>query len=46
MSCEQETLRYLMEHIRAPCLGVMPWVEGANPETLSSYLNVDVLFEN
>lgn len=46
MSCEQETLRYLMEHIRAPCLGVMPWVEGAKPETLSGYLDVDVLFEN
>lgn len=46
MSCEQETLDYLVAHIPAPCLGVLPWVEGANPETLSGYLNVDVLFEN
>jgi len=46
MSCEQETLDYLMEHIGAPCLGVIPWVEGASPTTLSGYLGVDVLFEN
>ncbi|MBQ0746956.1 MAG: dethiobiotin synthase [Marinobacter sp.] len=46
MSCEQETLDYLMEHIQAPCLGVVPWIEGAEPETLSGYLGVDVLFEN
>jgi dethiobiotin synthetase len=46
MSCEQETLRYLVEHIQAPCLGVMPWVEGAKPETLSGFLDVEVLFEN
>lgn len=46
MSCEQETLDYLVAHIPAPCLGVLPWVEGANPKALSGYLNVDVLFEN
>lgn len=46
MSCEQETVDYLRAHIPAPCLGVLPWVEGANPETLSGYLNVDALFEN
>ena len=46
MSCEQETLDYLMEHIGAPCLGVIPWIEGAEPEILSGYLDVDVLFEN
>lgn len=46
MSCEQETLDYLMKHIHAPCLGVMPWVEGAEPTTLSGCLGIDVLFEN
>lgn len=46
MRCEEETLCYLMEHIPAPCLGVMPWVEGAKSETLSGYLDVDMLFEN
>jgi len=46
MSCEQETLSYLMEHLMAPCLGVVPWVEGAKPETLRGYLDVNVLFEN
>ncbi|MDO6823211.1 dethiobiotin synthase [Marinobacter sp. 1_MG-2023] len=46
MSCEQETLDYLMKHIRAPCLGVMPWVKGAEPTTLSGCLGIDVLFEN
>lgn len=46
MSCEQESLDYLMAHMHAPCLGVLPWIEGAKPEVLSSYLGVDVLFEN
>lgn len=46
MNCEQETLDYLLGHIQAPCLGVIPWVEGAEPETLSGYLDVGVLFEN
>lgn len=46
MSCEQETLNYLMAHIPAPCLGVLPWIEGAEPDALGSYVGVDVLFEN
>lgn len=46
MSCEQETLDYLMEHIGAPCLGILPWIEGAAPKALRGYLDVDVLFEN
>lgn len=46
MSCEQETLAYLMAHIQAPCVGVLPWVEGANPDTLKGYLDIDLLFEN
>ncbi len=46
MSCEQETLSYLMEHIGAPCLGVLPWAEGAMPETLAGHLTSDYLFEN
>ncbi|MFC7293775.1 dethiobiotin synthase [Marinobacter aromaticivorans] len=46
MSCEQETLSYLLEHIGAPCLGVVPWLEGAVPESLGSYLDIQMLFEN
>lgn len=40
MSCEQETLRYLMDQLPAPCFGVMPWLEGASPHALSEYLNI------
>ncbi|WP_144823382.1 dethiobiotin synthase [Marinobacter piscensis] len=46
MSCVQETLSYLMEHIPATCLGVIPWVEDARPGIVSHYLGVDALFEN
>ncbi|NMT65439.1 dethiobiotin synthase [Marinobacter orientalis] len=46
MGCEQETLEYLLNHLAAPCLGVLPWQEDADPRTLSTGLNVDCLFEN
>lgn len=46
MSCEQETLSYLLGHMAAPCLGVIPWLEGATPKTLAGYLRVGSLFEN
>ncbi|WP_417501643.1 dethiobiotin synthase [Marinobacter sp.] len=46
MSCEQETLNYLMEQLPARCLGVLPWIEGVGPETLSNHLDIDLLFEN
>ncbi|MCK0164248.1 dethiobiotin synthase [Marinobacter sp. S6332] len=46
MSCEQETLSYLMEQLPVRCLGVLPWIEGAGPEALSRYLDIDLLFEN
>ncbi|MCM0612726.1 dethiobiotin synthase [Marinobacter sediminum] len=46
MSCEQETLNYLLTHLGAPCLGVLPWLEKAEPAALASYLNIDPLFEN
>lgn len=46
MSCEQETLSYLMGQLPTPCLGVIPWIENANPKTLGKYLNIDSLFEN
>lgn len=46
MSCEQETLNYLLTHLGTPCLGVLPWLEGAKPSVLASYLNIDPLFEN
>ncbi|MBW4933886.1 dethiobiotin synthase [Marinobacter sp. F4206] len=46
MACEQETLNYLLTHLRAPCLGVLPWLENADPVALTSYLKIDPLFEN
>lgn len=46
MTCEQETLEYLVNHLAAPCMGVLPWQEKADPKTLSVSLNVNCLFEN
>lgn len=46
MTCEQETLNYLLTHLGAPCLGVLPWIESADPVDLVSYLKIDALFEN
>lgn len=45
MSCEQETLDYLMGHMGAPCLGVLPWQQEGGAETLAGHLKIDVLFE-
>lgn len=46
MSCEQETLNYLLMQLGAPCLGVIPWHAKPNPVELARYLNIDPLFEN
>ena len=46
MSCEQDTLNYLVNHMGAPCLGILPWLEQVRPEMLAGYLNIDGLFEN
>ncbi|WP_297791742.1 dethiobiotin synthase [uncultured Marinobacter sp.] len=46
MSCEQETLNYLLSHLGAPCLGVLPWHQDPNPEVLADFLKLDALFEN
>ncbi|MBU2954555.1 dethiobiotin synthase [Marinobacter sp. F3R08] len=45
MSCEQETLNYLINHMGTHCLGILPWLEDARPEMLAGYLNIDALFE-
>ncbi len=45
MNCEQETLNYLLEHVGAPCLGVLPWLERATPEVLAGHLKIEHLFE-
>lgn len=44
MSCEQETLSYLMAHLPAPCLGVLPWNENADIRALAGYIHTDTLF--
>ncbi|SNC66680.1 dethiobiotin synthetase [Marinobacter sp. es.048] len=46
MSCEQDTLNYLVNHMGAPCLGILPWLEQSRAEMLAGYLNIDGLFEN
>lgn len=46
MSCEQDTLEYLLGHMDAPCLGVLPWLEQAMPATLAEHITIDSLFEN
>jgi len=45
MSCEQDTLNYLINHMASPCLGILPWLEQSRPEMLASYLNIESLFE-
>ncbi len=50
MSCENETLNYLVTHLDAPCLGILPFVDEV-PVTdmaavLARYLNISPLFEN
>lgn len=46
MSCEQETLNYLVNHLAAPCLGILPWQGKADPKRLAANLDVNYLFEN
>ncbi|SFR42725.1 dethiobiotin synthetase [Marinobacter gudaonensis] len=46
MACEQDTLNYLVNHLGAPCLGILPWMENGGPQVLAKYLNIDGLFEN
>lgn len=43
MSCEQETLDYLMSHLPAPCLGVLPWQTSPDPARLAEYLDLSAL---
>lgn len=49
MDCEQETLNYLSLHLRAPCLGVLPWIEDKAekdlPRVLRKYVNISPLIE-
>lgn len=45
MSCEQETLDYLLGHMGAPCLGVLPWQQEGGAAALAGHLKIDVLFE-
>ena len=46
MSCERETLEYLLNHLGAPCLGVLPWVASGDPAELAVKLELQPLFEN
>lgn len=46
MPCEEDTLGYLLNHLPAPCLGVLPWQDNPQPAELADHLDVSVLFEN
>lgn len=46
MDCEQETLDYLVNHMAAPCMGVLPWQPEPDPKALAANLNIHCLFEN
>ncbi len=46
MDCEQETLDYLVNHMAAPCMGVLPWQSEPDPKELAANLNIHCLFEN
>lgn len=45
MSNESESLEYLLSHLGAPCLGVLPWADEPDPGILSTCLAVQQLFE-
>lgn len=46
MSCESETLSYLLDHIPAPCLGVLSWQAQPDPAALAEGLDLDPLFRD
>lgn len=46
MDCEADTLSYLQRQLPAPCLGVLPWQETADPKALAPLLDVSLLIEN
>lgn len=46
MSCENETLTYLQQHLNCPCLGVVPWLSEPLPLAMATFLNVAPLIEN
>lgn len=43
MSCESDTLEYLRSHLPAPCLGVLPWLAGADLSVMADELNPGLL---
>lgn len=49
MSCEQETLSYLVNHIPAPCLGILPRLDDTPterlPARLAEFLNIAPLLD-
>lgn len=46
MACVQDTLDYLVRHLPAPCMGVLPWQAQPDPKSLAASLNIQCLFEN
>lgn len=46
MASEAETLDYLIQHMGAPCLGVVPWQTSPDPVLLRGQINITPLIEN
>jgi dethiobiotin synthetase len=46
MASEAETLDYLIGHMAAPCLGVVPWQASPDPASLASQINITPLIEH
>lgn len=46
MASEADSLDYLVNHMGAPCLGVLPWQPEPDPERLADQLNITALIEN
>ncbi|MEX0606129.1 MAG: dethiobiotin synthase [Marinobacter sp.] len=46
MTSEVETLEYLIQHLGAPCLGVVPWRASPAPDSLTGQINITLLIDN
>jgi dethiobiotin synthetase len=45
MTAEEDTVAYLLDHLAAPCLGIIPWQAKHDPREAAEYLTLADLFE-
>ena len=43
MAYEEQNIATLKSALASPCLGILPYVEGQSPSSLSEYINLDLL---